>query len=83
MDYDGEWLNNYPEGNGILKVDGKEFMGCYSRGKFMEENNYTVKFENGALYKGKLVDMKPEGKGYLIDEKGTRVVEYKGGEIVC
>ena len=33
LDYDGEWVNNKPEGNGILKVGGQEFMGRFSKGK--------------------------------------------------
>ena len=35
------------------------------------------------LFKGKVKDLQPEGKGYLVDEKGTRLVEYRDGELSC
>ena len=35
LDYDGQWAVNKPEGNGILKVNGQEFMGRFERGKFI------------------------------------------------
>ena len=54
-------------------------MGRFSQGQFLDDHEYTVRFENGALFKGKLVEKKPEGRGYQIDEKGTRMVEYKDG----
>ena len=42
--YDGEWANNRPEGNGILKVNGQEFMGRFIKGKFIDALEYTVRF---------------------------------------
>ena len=83
MDYDGQWVNNRPEGNGIYKLQGKEFMGRFKKGKFIEDHEYTVRLENGSLYKGKVKDLKPEGRGYLIDDKGTRKAEFKNGELIC
>ena len=44
LDYDGEWANNRPEGNGILKVNGQEFMGRFIKGKFIDALEYTVRF---------------------------------------
>ena len=58
-------------------------MGRFQKGKVIQELQYTLRFQNGALYKGKLKDMKPHGRGYLIDGKGTRLAQYKNGELVC
>lgn len=59
-------------------------MGRFSKGKVVEGLDYTVRFQSGALFKGKLNGMKPDGRGYLIiDEKGTRLVQYKEGQLVC
>ena len=82
IDYDGEWVNNRPEGSGVYKMEGKQYMGRFKKGSFLEDQEYTVRFEDGALFKGMLQNKKPDGKGYLIDDKGTRMVEYKNGELI-
>ncbi len=67
LEYDGEWLNNKPHGNGIMKIRENEFMGKFKNGSIDEEQEYTIRFSTGNLYKGKVKDLKPEGKGIMID----------------
>lgn len=43
-EYDGEWLNNKPHGNGIMKIGDKEFMGRFKNGLIDEEQEYTIRF---------------------------------------
>lgn len=82
LQYDGEWINNRPEGNGIMNIEGKEFMGRFIKGQIDEDCEYTVRYQNGCLYKGKVKNLKPEGRGYWIDENGTKLGEFKNGELV-
>jgi len=35
------------------------------------------------LFKGKIKDFKPEGRGIFIDENGTKQALFKNGEMVC
>ena len=65
-----------------MKIEGKEFMGRFTKGKVDEEQEYTIKYENGSLYKGKVKDFKAEGRGYLIDSTGTKFGEFKNGQFV-
>lgn len=62
-----------------MKVEDIQIMGKFKNGAIDEQNQYTLRYENGNLYKGKLKDLKPEGKGYLIDETGTRLMLFKNG----
>ena len=79
LEYDGEWLNNKPHGNGIMKIGDKEFMGKFKNGSIDEEQEYTIRFQSGSLYKGKVKDLKPDGKGIMIDENGTKQAIFKNG----
>lgn len=66
-EYDGEWGNNKPNGNGIMKIENREFMGRFNNGIIDEEQEFTIRYSNGNFYKGRIKDFRPEGKGILID----------------
>ncbi len=82
LQYDGQWVNNRPEGNGIMNIDGNQFMGRFVKGQVGEDYEYTIRYPNGSLYKGKTKNLKPEGRGYIINENGTKLAEFKDGELV-
>jgi hypothetical protein len=44
FNYDGEWLNNRPEGNGLLKTGGSEFIGKFAKGSLIETQEVTIRF---------------------------------------
>lgn len=48
-------------------------MGRFRKGQVDQDFEYTVRYENGSLYKGKVKNLKPEGRGYIIDESGTKM----------
>lgn len=58
-------------------------MGRFVKGQVEEDYEYTIRYPNGSLYKGKIKNLKPEGRGYLINENGTKLGEFKDGELVC
>lgn len=82
FNYDGLWMNNRPEGNGVLKLGDEEFIGKFKKGEVDEESQVTIRFENGTMYKGFTKDKKPNGKGYHIDENGTKFGIFKDGKLI-
>lgn len=38
FNYDGLWMNNRPEGNGVLKLGDEEFIGKFKKGEVDEES---------------------------------------------
>jgi hypothetical protein len=67
LDYDGEWVNNRPEGSGVLKIGDTEYIGRFIKGKIDESCEVTIRHHDGSMYKGFIKNLLPEGKGYLIN----------------
>jgi hypothetical protein len=81
LNYDGEWFTNRPEGNGIIKIGDEEFIGRFTKGDIDETQEVTIRFNDGSMYKGFIKNRMPNGRGYLIDESGTKFGDFKDGNL--
>lgn len=44
LNYDGEWANNRPEGNGVLKIGQDEYIARFVKGEIDETQEVTIRF---------------------------------------
>lgn len=70
-EYRGLYLNNTKHGKGsIVYSDGHKVEAMFNSGKFDEEN-VTIKYPNGVIYKGEIENKMLNGYGKFIFNSGN------------
>ncbi len=83
LNYDGEWVNDKPEGNGMMRNgENTEIIGVFIGGRVDEEYEVSLRYEDGRIYKGRVKDGKENGRGFIVDREGRlRMGEFRDGEL--
>ena len=77
--YNGEILNNIPNGKGILTYQNEKYDGYFQNGLFHGYGEFTYK--NGGIFKGEWISGKRHGEGKYYSPNGdTYIGKWRNGK---